>query len=150
MISQLRSISAQGLPLRKGWTGEAGAGVAVGWAAALLCVLAMALVGGIAVVISTQRAAWGWFLADCAFFALLTGEEVAFRGYGFQRFEQVVGASGAAFGFALFYAIMQALVPGSNNTSIAMSVVFSFLLTTAYLRTRALWLSWGINFAWKA
>jgi uncharacterized protein len=28
--------------------------------------------------------------------------------------------------------------------------VFSFLLTTAYLRTKALWVSWGINFAWKA
>jgi hypothetical protein len=26
----------------------------------------------------------------------------------------------------------------------------SLLLSTAYLRTRALWLSWGINFGWKA
>src|SRR5262249_15167156 len=58
--------------------------------------------------------------------------------------------SGAAFGFALFYAIIRALQPGSTNASIAISVVFSFLLTTAYLRTRALWVSWGINFAWKA
>jgi len=148
---QMRSISAQGLPLRKGWTGEAGVGVAVGWAAVLLCVLPITLVGGIAIVISTQRAAWVWFLADCAFFALAAlAEEVAFRGYGFQRFEQVVGGYGAAIGFALFYAIMQALVPGSNNTSIAVSIIFSLLLSTAYLRTRALWLSWGINFAWKA
>ena len=40
--------------------------------------------------------------------------------------------------------------PGTTNASIAISVVFSFLLTTAYLRTRALWLSWGLNFGWKA
>jgi hypothetical protein len=45
---------------------------------------------------------------------------------------------------------MQALLPGATNASIAFSVVFSFLLSTAYLRTRALWLSWGLNFAWKA
>jgi hypothetical protein len=50
----------------------------------------------------------------------------------------------------MFYAIVHALQPGTTNASIATSVVFSFLLTTAYLRTRALWLSWGFNFAWKA
>ena len=61
----------------------------------------------------------------------------------------MVGSSGATFGFALFYAIMQALLPGATNASIAFSVVFSFLLATAYLRTRALWVSWGLNFAWK-
>jgi len=26
----------------------------------------------------------------------------------------------------------------------------SLLLSTAYLRTKALWLSWGLNFGWKA
>jgi uncharacterized protein len=148
---QPRSIAAQGLPLRRGWTGEIGIGAVIGWGAVVVCVLPMLLIGGIAVVITAQRPAWGWLVADAAYFALLTlGEEVAFRGYGFQRFAMVVGSSGAAFGFALFYAIMRTLQPGSTNASIAISVVFSFLLTTAYLRTKALWVSWGINFAWKA
>jgi hypothetical protein len=111
----------------------------------------MAVVGGIAVVLTTQSAAWPWLLVDALYFGLLTlGEEVAFRGYGFQRFTAVVGSSGAAFGYALFYAIVYALLPGATNASIAISVVFSFLLTTAYLRTRALWVSWGLNFGWKA
>ena len=148
---QPRSIAEQGLPLRLGWTRELGIGAAIGWGAVVVCVLPMLLIGGIAVVITAQRTAWGWLVADAAYFGLLTlGEEVAFRGYGFQRFAVVVGSSGAAFGFALFYAIMRALQPGTTNASIAISVVFSFLLTTAYLRTRALWVSWGINFAWKA
>jgi uncharacterized protein len=148
---QARSMAAQGFPLRPGWTREAGVGIAVGWGAVVVCVLPMLLIGGIAVVISAQGSAWGWLLADALFFALLAlGEEVAFRGYGFQRFVTVVGSSGAAFGFALFYAIVRALQPGATNASIAVSVVFSFLLTTAYLRSRALWVSWGLNFAWKA
>jgi hypothetical protein len=148
---QVGSIAAQGLPLRPGWTREVGAGMAVGWGAVVVCVLAMALFGGIAVVITTQPSAWSWLLIDAAYFALLTlGEEVAFRGYGFQRFTAVVGSSGAAFGYALFYAIVYALLPGATNASIAISVVFSFLLTTAYLRARALWVSWGLNFGWKA
>ncbi len=148
---QSRSIAAQGLPLRPGWTREVASGMAVGWSAVVLCVLPMLLIGGIAVVITAQTSSWPWLIADAAYFALLAlGEEVAFRGYGFQRFAAVVGSSGAALGFALFYAIVHSLQPGTSNASIAISVVFSFLLTTAYLRTRALWLSWGFNFAWKA
>jgi len=148
---QVGSIAAQGLPLRQGWTREVAAGMAVGWGAVVVCVFAMVVIGGIAVVISTQSSAWPWLIVDAAYFGLLTlGEEVAFRGYGFQRFSAVVGSSGAAFGYALFYAIVYALLPGATNASIAISVVFSFLLTTAYLRTRALWVSWGINFGWKA
>jgi len=148
---QSHSIAAQGLPSRPGWTGEAGLGLAVGWAAVIACVLPMVVVGGIAIVISTQPSSWGWLLADIAFFGLAAlAEEVAFRGYGFQRFEVVVGPYGSAIGFALFYAIVQALQPGSTNASVAVSVIFGLLLSMSYLRTRALWLSWGLNFAWKA
>ncbi len=148
---QSGSIAAQGLPLRSGWSREAGLGMAVGWGAVVVCVLAMVAIGGIAIVITTQTSAWPWLAVDAAYFALLAlGEEVAFRGYGFQRFAAVVGSSGAAFGFALFYALVHIMQPGATNASIAVSVVFSFLLTTAYVRTRALWLSWGLNFAWKA
>jgi membrane protease YdiL (CAAX protease family) len=123
----------------------------VGWALAVACVLPLVVGGGIAIVLILGHTAWGWLAVDAAFFALVAlAEEVAFRGYGFQRFEQAVGQFGAALGFAAFYAIVQALQPGSNHTSIAVSIALSLVLSLAYLRTRALWLSWGINFGWKA
>jgi membrane protease YdiL (CAAX protease family) len=148
---QQHPIREQGLPRREGWHAEAGLGLAVGWALAVACVIPMVIVGGIAIVLVLGHSAWGWLLADVVFFALAAlAEEVAFRGYGFQCFEQSVGQLGAALGFAAFYAIVQALLPGSNNASIAVSIVLSLVLSTAYLRTRALWLSWGINFGWKA
>jgi hypothetical protein len=126
-------------------------GVAVGWALAVACVLPMVVGGGIAIVLVLGPSAWGWLVADAAFFALAAlAEEIAFRGYGFQRFERAVGPLGAALGFAAFYAIVQALLPGSNHASIAVSVMLSLVLSTAYLRSRALWVSWGINFGWKA
>jgi hypothetical protein len=148
---QMHPVREQGLPLRTGWPREAGLGLAVGWSLAVICVLPMVLVGGIAIFLELQPSAWGWLLADAAFFALAAlAEEIAFRGYGFQRFADAVGPPGAAVGFAAFYAIMQALVPGSSHASVAVALVFSLLLSTAYLRTRALWLSWGLNFGWKA
>ena len=78
---------------------------------------------------------------------LTLGEEVAFRGYGFQRFALVVGSSGAAFGFALFYAIMRAHSAGIDQREHS---DFSGLQLSAYhglFAYRALWVSWGINFA---
>jgi membrane protease YdiL (CAAX protease family) len=148
---QMHPVSMQGLPRRPGALGEAGLGISVGWAVALVCVLPLTLAGGIAIVLSTQFSAWCWLVADAAFFALAAlAEEIAFRGYGFQRFAHAVGPVGAILGFAAFYAIVQALLPGSSHASVAVSVALSLVLSTAYLRTRALWVSWGINFGWKA
>ena len=148
---QQHPLSEQGFPRRAGWPGEAGLGLAVGWALAVACVLPLIVGGGIAIVLILGHSAWGWLLVEAAFFAIVAlAEEVAFRGYGFQSFERAVGPLGAALGFAAFYAIVQALLPGSNHSSIAVSIALSLVLSIAYLRTRALWLSWGINFGWKA
>lgn len=148
---QVHPFREQGLPLRPGWLKEWGLGLATGWGLAVICVLPMAVIGGIAVSFSTDALSWGWLFADTAYFLLLAlAEEVAFRGYGFQRFVRAVGSIGASVGFAAFYAIVQSLLPGSSRVSTCVSFVFTLVLCTAYLRTRALWLSWGLNFAWKA
>ncbi len=148
---QTHPISAQGLPRRPGWAREAATGLAVGWAVALVCAAVMALDGGIAIRIQANLGAWGALAMDAVFFALLAlAEEIAFRGYGFQRFARALGPAGAVLGFAALYAFMQALLPGSSRASIAVAGMFSVLLSVAYLRTRALWVSWGINFGWKA
>ena len=144
-------ISGQGLPRRTGFTRECGLGIAFGWAIALFCVLAMAIFGGIAISFTPQLPSWGWFLVDAFYFAFAAlAEEIAFRGYGFQAFVRAVGPAGATLGFAAICAILQQLLPGSSHASFAVALVFTVLLSTAYLRTRALWVSWGINFGWKA
>lgn len=148
---QHNPIAAQGLPNRPGWPREIATGLAIGWAAAVVCVAAIAIDGGIVMRISSSLASWGWLLADTAYFALWAmAEEVAFRGYAFQRFARAVGSSGAVLGFALLYAFLQALQIGTTHASIAVSFLYAIVLSTAYLRTRALWVSWGLNFAWKA
>jgi uncharacterized protein len=148
---QLDPISEQGLPRRTGWTREAGLGLATGWALALVCVVPLAFAGGIAVYFSAQASNWGWLFADAAYFALAAlAEEVAFRGYAFQCFIRAVGPLGASLGFAAMFAIMQQLVPGASHASFAVSLAFTLLLSAAYVRTRALWVGWGINFGWKA
>lgn len=147
----LRPVAAQGLPWREGFPREVAMGLATGWALALVCVLLVVLGGGVAIAFSWQRSAWGWLAADAAFFAMTAlAEEIAFRGYGFQRFVRAAGPVGASLVFAIFYGLLQHMIPGSNRASFAVSIVLGLLLSAAYLRTRALWLSWGLNFGWKA
>lgn len=148
---QQHPIGAQGLPGRPGWPREFALGLSIGWGVAAVCVLAMALFGGIVMSLSFSRANWGWLFADCAFFALLTlAEEVAFRGYAFQRFARATGPAGAIFAFSLLYAFLESMRPGATRATAAVAFLFSVLLSAAYLRTRALWVSWGLNFGWKA
>lgn len=59
---QLHPISAQGLPRRPGFPAEFGLGLATGWGIALICVLPMAIAGGIAVVLTGRLSEWGWLL----------------------------------------------------------------------------------------
>jgi membrane protease YdiL (CAAX protease family) len=148
---QVHPISTQGLPRRPGFMQEFGMGLAAGWAAAAVCVLAMAVSAGIAVSVSLSLSSWAWLLVNFAYFALLClGEELAFRGYAFQRFARATGPAGALFGFSLLYAFLASMTPGASRTTSAVSFVFAVGLSLAYLRTRALWVSWGINFGWKA
>jgi len=148
---QANPISAQGLPRRPGWHQETGLGLAIGWAVVVFCAAVMTVGGGIAIRFSFSARSWGWFLVEAAYFALLAlGEEIAFRGYGFQRFARTVGSAGAVIAFGALYAFLQALQPGASKASAAVAMAVSLALSTAYLRTRALWVSWGINFAWKA
>jgi membrane protease YdiL (CAAX protease family) len=144
-------ISAQGFPFRRGFFGEIGLGFATGWTIALIGVAAMALFGGIAIQFLATPASWIWLLVDVAYFLLLTlAEEIAFRGYAFQRLSRALGSTVSVLAFSLLYAVLIDLQPGANHASVFVAFVFSFLLFTAYLRTRALWVSWGLNFGWKA
>ena len=148
---QSQPISEQGLPRRKGWPGEFSTGMATGWGIAVLCIIPLSIAGGIAVALTGRMIEWGWLLADALFYLAATlAEEIAFRGFGFQCFREAVGPIGATLGFAFYYALVQQMVPGASRVSFVVSFVLALLLCTAYLRTRAIWVSWGLNFGWKA
>jgi uncharacterized protein len=148
---EMHPVNAQGFPWRKGFPREVGIGLATGWGMAVVCMLLIVLGGGIAISFSWQPSAWGWVAADTAFFAMAAlAEEITFRGYGFQRFVRAAGPVGGSLVFAVFYAFLQRMIPASNRASIMVSLALGLVLSAAYLRTRALWLSWGLNFGWKA
>ena len=144
-------IEAIGLKRRSGWWNEIGLGLAFGWALVVACVLPLTVIGGISVVLLTALHDWAWLVVEVAFFLLLTlGEELALRGYGYQRLIQAVGEFRGTVLMVALTAVAQWAVPGSTRASILVAMLVTTVLSVAYLRTRALWVSWSINFGWKA
>jgi hypothetical protein len=109
------------------------------------------LFGGIALHFTVSAASFGWFFADAAYFALAAlAMQIAFRGYPFQCAIRAVGELPATLMLSVLYGILLAFMPGASRTSMAVSIALGLLLSLAYLRTRALWLPWGLQFGWVA
>ena len=147
---QAKPLVAMGLGRRPGWGREWAMGAAFGWAAVVAVVVPMALAGALHVQFWTEpRAFWlmGINLPLLAVAAL--AEEVAFRGYPFQRLIEVLGPTGATLLLAVVFGLEHAANPAATPASVAMTMLAGVLLSLAYLRTRALWLPWGLHFAWN-
>ena len=92
-------------------------------------------------------------LAAVEVYVLATGamaEEVAFRGYPFQRLIEGVGPILAVAIMSALFAAVHLSNPGASVWGFINTIGVGILLSLAYLRTRSLWLPWGIHFGWNA
>ncbi len=136
---------------RLGWLREFALGAALGWGMMVAVALVLALAGILYVHFS-----WGsraFFLLMMQLCGLATGalaSEIAFRGYPFQKLIEAFGPFTATVMACIFFGLLRMESPSAGTAGIWVSGIAALLLSLAYLRTRALWLSWGIHFAWLA
>lgn len=148
---QREPVRAMGLVFRSGWKREFGLGAALGWGMLLACILPLVLSGGLIVTFWSVPRQFGILVIDLLVLAVAAlAEEVAFRGYPFQRLIDAMGPTLATIVFSFVFAALHVFNPGANRASFLITVFSSWLLSVAYLRTRALWLCWGWHFAWNA
>ena len=76
-------------------------------------------------------------------------EELMFRGYPFQRLVEAIGAAGAIVVFSVLFGVVHLSNPGASVWGLVNTVAIGVLLSIVYLRTRSLWLPWGLHFAWN-
>ena len=145
----LRSTNA--LPSRPTSSEEWQRGAALGWALLLLALLPMMLTGTLHPEFTLAPANWLLAFISLATLAVATlGLELTFRGFLFARLIEAIGPVTATTFLSLAYAVLSAQRPNANGLSILISFALGVLYSMAYLRTRALWLGWGMHFAWNA
>jgi membrane protease YdiL (CAAX protease family) len=148
---QREPIRAMGLDRRPGWGREFALGSALGWAGMVACVLPIALTGGLVVTFFSAPRQFALVFLNLAALAIAAlGEEIAFRGYPFQRLIEATNPTSATIFISLLFGFIHLANPGATFASIIVTIFAGWLLAIMYLRTRALWVAWGFHFTWNA
>lgn len=150
-----RLLARMGLGLVGPWLRQCAVGTALGAAMVAVAVGAIAALGNLqlhwiggARPSSALAGLLALQLAVLAIAAML--EEVAFRGYPFQRLVESVGAPWALIALNGLFGAVHLGNPHASSWGFLNTVAIGIVLGVAYLRTRALWLPWGIHFGWNA
>jgi CAAX protease family protein len=144
-------LAAQGLPLAPGWRRQFWAGCGLGFVLVTIAVAAVGVLGTLKFHATLNS--HSLIRMILVLWVLLVGslaEELMFRGYPFQRLVEAIGSGGAILVFSALFGLVHLMNPGASFWGLFNTVAIGVVLSLAYLRTRALWLPWGIHFAWNA
>ena len=147
-----KPVRAVGLWIHAATLRELGAG----------CLLGFLMMGGIYIV----EAALGYVIPTSAgldpagalrvtvlsvfwFAAGAMGEELLFRGYAFQSLIQGVTFLPATLLMAALFGLAHLQNPHVTALSLSNVVLAGILFSFAYMKTRSLWLPFGVHFAWN-
>jgi membrane protease YdiL (CAAX protease family) len=143
-------IAAQGLPRVKGWLKQFVSGIFLGGVLTTVAVAPIYFYGSFRTVnLMAFRLLPNLAAVIMALICGALAEELIFRGYPFQHLEKAIGTVPAVIAFSAIYGVLHFLNPSPGIWGIVNTVLIGVLLSIAYLRTRALWLSWGIHFGWN-
>ena len=126
-------------------------GTALGWGMLLAAVTPMVLLGALHPQLWLAPRSWLLSLLSLATLALMAlALELAFRGYLFQQLIGATGPVAATILLSLLYTLLVTFRTDWTWWSFVVTFVAGILFSMAYLRTHALWLGWGLHFAWVA
>lgn len=144
------SLSAVGIPWNRAAAENLGFGLLGGIGAACL-VLAPALAIGAARLVRTADQPSSGTLPFVVMLLAIgaAGEELLFRGYGFQILLARFGPYATILPVAVVFASLHGANPNATWFGLANTAGFGILFGYAFLRTRDLWLPIGIHFGWN-
>ncbi len=143
--------AANALPRRATSREEWSRGVVIGWTAALLAVIPAVVAGALhPQFFGNAHAVETTFISLLSIAVAALAIEVAFRGFLLRRLIDTIGPTPAALLLSTIYAVLGGLRPNATGLSFIVMLIGGVLFSIAYLRTHALWLGWGMHFAWLA
>lgn len=127
-----------------------GLGLGMGAAAALGCTLLPAAVGAARFRAAEEPFAWGTFLFVSVLLGLgAAGEELFFRGYGFQILLRALGPWVVIAPVGMLFAALHAQNPHATALGLVNTALWGVVLGYAFWRSGDLWLATGLHFGWN-
>jgi membrane protease YdiL (CAAX protease family) len=153
-------LAAQGLDTRRRWSRDVAFGLLIGFGLVTIAVIALAIFGDLTfrIELTDQTIPPAllvvWVLATAAML-----EEVFFRGYPFQRladglagldrFIRMPFGTTAIIVLSILFGVVHLRNPHATLLGAANTALVGVFFSIAYLRTRALWMPFGIHFGWN-
>ncbi len=147
-----RRLATMGLPGGRRALGDTIFGLLVGTAMVIFTVALIAWRGDLRIDADAHGLRTGTLLIE-VLIVLSTAalaEEVAFRGYPFQRLIEATGPGGAIALMSALFGAVHLANPNSSTIGLVNTMLIGIVFSVAYLRARTLWLPWGMHWAWNA
>jgi membrane protease YdiL (CAAX protease family) len=149
-IEKMR-VSAFGVALHQGWFRDFMAGLVFAGGLLLLTLAGSFLFGKTRLESSGSLSVIPTILMTFLVLAIAAlNEEIVFRGYPFQVFLKSLGPWGSMLLISSIFGLLHLPNPGATLLSTLNTTLAGVLLCRAYLKTRSLWLPYGIHFGWNA
>ncbi|MBV9609168.1 MAG: CPBP family intramembrane metalloprotease [Acidobacteria bacterium] len=143
-------LAAMGLAFGGSAVRDSVVGFVFGGVMVALAVMAIAVRGKFSAVLNFGPASWKLLAEVTAVLAVAAmSEELAFRGYPFQRLVEAIGAIGATIITSGIFAAGHLANPHATAYGVLNTAAVGVLFCLAYLRTRSLWLPWGMHLGWN-
>jgi len=125
-------------------------GLAGGIAGALVVLAGPLLTGAASMHADASEGHWRTFVFITLILILgAAGEEILFRGYGFQVLLRSTGPFTAILPVGVLFGAMHSSNPHVSNLGLVNTAGFGILFGYAFWRSRDLWLPFGLHFGWN-
>jgi uncharacterized protein len=126
-------------------------GLASGAGAASLVVALPVLIGMGRFVPDPESPAAGWTIlfVTVALIIGAAGEEMLFRGYGFQILIRALGPYATIVPVAVLFGVAHGTNPNISRLAVANTIAWGVILGYAFWRSGDLWLAIGLHFGWN-
>jgi len=149
-IFENRDLLAIGLPLNRRAADNLGLGLLGGIAGACLVLVPVLLVGAAHLTRSADQPSAGTLpFVTLLLMAGAIGEELLFRGYGFQILLAALGPYATILPISILFALLHGRNPNATWFALVNTAGFGVLFGYAFLRSRDLWLPIGLHFGWN-
>jgi membrane protease YdiL (CAAX protease family) len=147
-----RRLAAMGLPGGRGSIGDSLFGILLGTAMVIFTVAIIAWRGNLHIATDAHGLRTGVLLVEVlvVLSTAAMAEEIAFRGYPFQRLVEATGPGGAIALMSALFGAVHLANPNASTVGLLNTMLIGILFALAFLRSGALWLPWGMHWAWNA
>jgi membrane protease YdiL (CAAX protease family) len=143
-------VTAFGFAIHDHWLKDFAVGIAIAAGMLSLTVAGSVMFGEVHMTWSGSSGAISGFALTFAALALSAlCEELVFRGYPLQILMKGLGPWSSMILISFLFGLLHSRNPGANLLSILGTVLAGVALAVAYVRTRSVWLPYGIHLGWN-